>query len=180
MVPISNSTKTFLQSWIDEGIVDPAKFFADHMYCAFGKGPAFAHDQTTSLSQAHRDAAFMKIDAQGEDTSAFIASIYNITSKDVEIPAYLGANHLSAIAFGPLKSDPTKPCDLNMFTTIEDANEKCFSSQEAVWGSNDTVCRLGPESKYTCSSFSIFEDEMVSKWQPKQQEHQVLWLSLDK
>jgi len=100
--------------------------------------PYFAHagkaatDQTTSLSKAHYNAGFQSY-VTAEGAAAFLEMAYNVSSTDTEIPSYIGGNHFLSDMYGPLKSDPTKPCDALSF---EEADEKCFPTQAGVWGEN--------------------------------------------
>ena len=117
-------------------------------YCSSGICTFFAksygahtpnlEDQTSSLSKSHRNAAFMLF-ATKDFVPEFLAA-YNITSDDTTIPAYIGANHYISNIYGPLKSDPTKACNLDELTQ-EEVDEKCFSIQAAVWGS-ENLARL--------------------------------------
>lgn len=68
-----------------------------------------------------------------EGAAAFLEMAYNVSSTDTEIPSYIGGNHFLSGMYGPLKSDPTKACDALSF---EEADEKCFPTQAAVWGEN--------------------------------------------
>ena len=110
----------------------------DSFYCAFGGNVPFANDQANSLSKAHRDAAFM-LTMVPSDLDPFGMDYFTgSTSDDKRITGFLGGNHFRAISYGPLKSDHTKRCD---FTSMNEADEKCVSTQEAVWGT-DYLARL--------------------------------------
>jgi len=100
-------------------------------------GPYFAHtgratDQTTSLSKAHYNAGFM-MTGDNPAIAEVLNKAYGISSTDTAIPAYLGGNHYLSRQYGPLKSDPTKYCDLQ---SVEDPDEECFPTQDILWGEN--------------------------------------------
>ena len=115
-------------------------FGANGLYYAFAGSTSISSDQASSLSTAHREAAFMFtfIDAiQVVQYNDLLQEMYDFTG--TEFPAYLGANHLSPSAFGPLKSDWTTPCPYTF--TRKESEELCVSGQQAVWGS-ETLQRL--------------------------------------
>jgi len=101
-------------------------------YMSFGSNVVRADDQTTSLSKAYRNAAFM-IFVEEDDLQTML-DLYGIASGDTDIPAFLGGNHVGPYHFGPLKSDPTKVCKWN---SLNEAKEICYPTQVAVWGSKN-------------------------------------------
>jgi len=112
------------------------------IYWAFGGNTATAQDQSTSLSEAHREAAFMVFSypLDNEFVWEIIQEAYDFTGENTGIPPYIGGNHVNPSIRGPLKSDPTKQCNYANFTQNE-ADENCYSTQEVVWGS-ETLARL--------------------------------------
>jgi len=130
LIPVSTyrSAKQDILDFIstDFGIVD-------ELYNSFGGNVPLASDQANSLSQAHRDAAFLIFldEDQFASFAGGFSKIFGISSNDDEIPGMLSGNYLSPFAFGPRKKDPTKPCN---FTSLIEAEAECFSTQEALWG----------------------------------------------
>jgi hypothetical protein len=125
-------------------ILNNKKMFADlwgtgfHLYLAFGGDAEFTHDQTSSLSTAHREAGGMIFYTpsgfSGAVTDAFellIPEMYDFTNG--VIPPYTGHNHLGPDRYGPLKDDPSKPCPIFELTSLE-AETMCHSAQESVFG----------------------------------------------
>jgi len=106
------------------------------MYFGYGGNMATAHDQASSLSQASRDAGIMMFSVP--NNQFVMETLYGIGSDDTTIPAFLGGNHFDGTEYGPLKTDPTKPCDT---VDSSEANQRCFSTQAAVWGS-ENLARL--------------------------------------
>ena len=108
----------------------------NNLYYAFGGNTGFSHDQTSALSTAHRQAAFMftfRDSFQVVQYNEMLQEMYDFTLTD--FPAYLGANHLGPAAYGPLKSDWTTPCSLSY--TRKESEELCVQGQHAVWGSQN-------------------------------------------
>ena len=109
---------------------------------SFTTPPYFAHtgkatDQTSSLSKAHYGAGFQTSMSNAE-AAEFLKLAYSVSSTDTSIPAHIGGNHYLTRMYGPLKSDPTMPCDALGVVSFEEADEKCFPTQAAVWGENLT------------------------------------------
>ena len=107
---------------------------------SFTESPYFAHtekatDQSSSLSKAHYGAGF-QMAMSNAVAAEFLKMAYGVSSTDNSIPAYIGGNHYTARAYGPLKIDPTMPCDALGVVNFEEADEKCFPTQAAVWGKN--------------------------------------------
>lgn len=107
-------------------------------YMSFGGNVAFANDQTTSISKAHRQAAIMYMASESFIAPFGLASFTGNTGNGAKIPGFVGGNHYSPYSFGPLKSDPTKFCTYN---SLEEAEENCYPTQVAVWGS-ENLARL--------------------------------------
>merc|ERR1740139_429774 len=162
--PQYNSDSTMLvnlllpRSWILEnkdilvnytlGETGPSTF-----YFAFGGDAEFAHDQTTSLSAAHRNAGAMVFFMPGVGIwESLLSEIYNFTSGS--IPPYIGSNHLGHTVYGPLKDDPSTPCPIFDLTN-PDAENKCISAQEAVYGT-ESLKRL-ESIKKTVDPNSMFD-----------------------
>jgi len=103
--------------------------YSRQMYFAFGGNTEFAHDQTASLSSAHRKAGVM-VQYFHHSPPPWIGDVTDFSTKN--IPPYIGGNHLGPNTYGPLIDDHTKPCPFN-FTRME-AETKCVSAQEAVHG----------------------------------------------
>jgi len=111
-------------------------------YWAFGGNTGFSHDQTSSLSTAHRNAGVMILPDdlvyEFDFWSPLLPEIFDFTTGI--IPPYIGSNHLAPDFYGPLKANPTKPCPISNLTRLE-AETMCHSAQEAVWGT-ETLTRL--------------------------------------
>jgi hypothetical protein len=142
------------KSWVLEN----KDFMADYdaikvSYYAFAGATNKAHDQTTSLSIAHRDAGVMifvpdsmfdegRSDAEFEFEYEFprllrqsdAVEMYDFTTGVV--PPYIGSNHLTYTLYGPSKDDPTMACPKGDLTTLE-ADSLCHSAHEAVWGTKN-------------------------------------------
>lgn len=54
-------------------------------------------------------------------------------------PGIYGSNHQGPNSYGPLKSDFTKPCPLDL--TEQEREAQCISRQEAIWGT-ERLARL--------------------------------------
>jgi len=140
------------------------------LYYAFAGNTGVSHDQTSSLSSAHREAAFMFVfqdSVQQVKYNEILQEMYDFTG--TEFPAYLGANHLGPSAYGPLKSDWTTPCPLTF--TRKESEELCVPAQQAVWGS-ETLQRLeaikqeidpdGMFNCFRCAGHTVtFDDEQI-------------------
>ena len=123
------------QSWIDES-EENLVFSADlnHLiqYYSHGVATASFSDQVNSLSQSQRDAALMAHFLDEDDLwSNIFPKLYDISDK-TKFPPVFAANHAGAFLTGPLKEDWTKVCPYEW--TIEEREEKCISSQEAIYG----------------------------------------------
>jgi len=129
------------KAWILNNKKKVADYWAagNSIYLAFGGNAEFAHDQTTSLSIAHREAGGMifytpsvpGLPGNGDIVEPWIPEMYNFTSG--VIPPYTGHNHLGPDRYGPLKDDPSKPCPIYYLTSLE-AETMCHSAQESIFG----------------------------------------------
>eukprot|EP00984_Skeletonema_dohrnii_P030589 scaffold22185_cov108-Skeletonema_dohrnii-CCMP3373.AAC.4 len=131
------------QSWLDESeeniktVMEIAEGDEFAPYNAFGGASASASDQANSLSQAHRDAAFMlSIGLSTADDEAnfwgnIFPKMFDVSDK-TNFPPVFGSNHAGFLLTGPLKEDWTKPCPREW--TFEERREKCISFQEAIYG----------------------------------------------
>lgn len=97
-------------------------------------------DQMSSLSQPHREAAFMFMHVPdlftgrpNEDIPKQLEMLFGGLDFDGDFPGVFGSNHAHVRLYGPLKSDWTKPCS---FETYEEIEELCFSQQEAIFGTS--------------------------------------------
>ena len=126
--------------------------FVDALYFAHADGTS---DQANSLSQPHRDAAFM-IFAEDTDPKYFELIFGGTDFVGGDFPGLFGSNHLSADAAGPIKSDWTKPCPANW--TWEERAEKCFSPQEAIYGTQrlkrlqEIKAKVDPKGLFNCQN----------------------------
>ena len=110
-------------------------------YFAFAGYSSKFTDQTTSASKVHHDALGVMVLPNPTVLGSKILEAYGITSQDTEIPGMQNGNYGFFLGgFGPLKSDPTKICDLTQLS-IAEAEEQCFSHHEMMWGT-DNLARL--------------------------------------
>jgi len=141
---VTDLTATVNQLLPKTWILNNKKKFADvwgtglnAVYLAFGGDAEFAHDQTSSLSTAHREAGGMIYYTPGGGWGAvdavdpLVPEMYDFTSG--VIPPYTGHNHLGPDRYGPLKDDPSKPCPIYELTSLE-AETMCHSALESVFG----------------------------------------------
>ena len=143
--PIGNLLAYVLvpQSWLDES-EENIKTVLEHAtntpYYAFGGAAASGSDQANSLSQAHRNAAFMA--SFNDDNDYFWGNLFpqmfDVSDK-TKFPPVFGSNHAGPFTSGPLKEDWTKPCPPEW--TFEERREKCISFQEAIYGT-ERLARL--------------------------------------
>mmetsp|Transcript_37861 Transcript_37861/g.55342 ORF Transcript_37861/g.55342 Transcript_37861/m.55342 type:complete len:483 (+) Transcript_37861:8-1456(+) len=134
------------QSWLDES-EENIKTVLEHatgslLYNAFGGAAASGSDQANSLSQAHRNAAFMASFFNDDFDDFFWGNLFpqmfDISDK-TKFPPVFGSNHAGPFAAGPLKEDWTKSCPREW--TFEERREKCISIQEAIYGT-ERLARL--------------------------------------
>lgn len=107
-------------------------------YVAFGVDAEITNDQTTSVSDAYREAGvqFMhplnyilpEFDFVYED---IMSMCYDTEDKD-NFPPIFGSNHAGATLLGPMKSNWTKSCPAEW--TLEQRESDCISIQEAIYG----------------------------------------------
>jgi hypothetical protein len=107
------------QSWLDENEENIKTIFENAVnratpYYTFGGATVSGSDQANSLSQAHRDAAFMvallfTADEEAKFWGNLFTQMYDITDK-TKFPPVFGSNHAGFLTTGPLKEDWTKPC----------------------------------------------------------------------
>jgi len=130
------------QSWLDESDEESIKTVLENAssgltpYYAFGGATASGSDQANSLSQAHRNAAFMigltySADEEANFWGNLFPKMFDISDK-TKFPPVFGSNHAGFLTTGPLKEDWTKPCPREW--TFEERSEKCISFQEAIYG----------------------------------------------
>ena len=149
------------QSWLDESeeniktVLENA-IFGSTPYYAFGGGTVSGSDQASSLSQAHRDAAFTTYFnlADGFYEKIF-PKMFDISDK-TKFPPIFGSNHAGFLTTGPLKEDWTKPCPVEL--TFKERGEKCISFQEAIYGT-ERLARLeaikkaiDPQFMFNCAN----------------------------
>mmetsp|Transcript_30757 Transcript_30757/g.52235 ORF Transcript_30757/g.52235 Transcript_30757/m.52235 type:complete len:746 (-) Transcript_30757:192-2429(-) len=128
------------QSWLDEG-EENRKTLQENgtpYYYAFGGAAASGSDQANSLSQAHRNAAFMAYFSDDYFWGNLFPKMFDISDK-TKFPPVFGSNHAGFLTAGPLKEDWTKPCPREW--TFEERREKCISFQEAIYGT-ERLARL--------------------------------------
>ncbi len=155
------------QSWLDES-EENIKILLENMvagspYFAYGFATAGLSDQANSLSKAHRDAAAMVQffnlysgdEAEANFWSNLFPKMFDISDK-TQFPPVFGSNHAGFLLTGPLKEDWTKPCPREW--TFKERNEKCISSQEAIYGT-ELLSRLeaikkavDPQFMFNCQS----------------------------
>mmetsp|Transcript_5174 Transcript_5174/g.8837 ORF Transcript_5174/g.8837 Transcript_5174/m.8837 type:complete len:742 (+) Transcript_5174:103-2328(+) len=134
------------QSFLDESeenvkyVLESADSLGTTPYYAFGGGTVSGSDQANSLSQAHRNAAFMA--DFNDDYDYFWGNLFprmfDVSDK-TKFPPVFGSNHAGFLTAGPLKEDWTKPCPPEW--TFEERREKCISFQEAIYGT-ERLARL--------------------------------------
>jgi hypothetical protein len=98
------------------------------MYMAFGgRNSQATSDQANSLSQAHRDGAFMTFSITHDKLSTLnfysnlLPMMYNVSSGS--FPGFVGSNHVGTNTLGPLKSNWTAACPMEW--TLKERYEKC-------------------------------------------------------
>eukprot|EP00984_Skeletonema_dohrnii_P009114 scaffold3447_cov93-Skeletonema_dohrnii-CCMP3373.AAC.4 len=133
------------QSWLDESeenMKTVLEYATNTPYYAFGGAAASGSDQANSLSQAHRNAAFMVMNFADDDEANFWGNLFpkmfDISDK-TNFPPVFGSNHAGFLTTGPLKEDWTKPCPREW--TFEERREMCISFQEAIYGT-ERLARL--------------------------------------
>lgn len=157
---VSNAVQLTLvpQSWIEENwdtVVESYLTENGNEYDTFGGGAATAYDQTTSLSQAHREAATTLFIAADKHFWAIIfPDMFDISNKD-NFPPVFGSNHANPLTMGPLKEDWTKMCPFEL--TFAERNEKCISFQEVIYGTERLVrleaikMKVDPNFMFDCN-----------------------------
>eukprot|EP00985_Skeletonema_marinoi_P023134 scaffold15149_cov194-Skeletonema_marinoi.AAC.1 len=125
------------QSWFDESEENRKtlqEYEVGARYYAFGGAAASGSDQANSLSQAHRNAAFMvkfySLDDLDDFWGNLFPQMFDVSDK-TKFPPVFGSNHAAFLAAGPLKEDWTKPCPREW--TFQERREKCISFQEAIY-----------------------------------------------
>eukprot|EP00984_Skeletonema_dohrnii_P025574 scaffold14736_cov84-Skeletonema_dohrnii-CCMP3373.AAC.1 len=129
------------QSWLDESEENVKTVLENESttpYYAFGGATASGPDQANSLSQAHRNAAFMAYFSDDYFWGNLFPKMFDISDK-TKFPPVFGSNHAGFLTAGPLKEDWTKPCPPEW--TFEERREKCISFQEAIYGT-ERLARL--------------------------------------
>ena len=93
-----------------------------------------AHDQTTAVSSAQRESGLGLMIKSGPINVVLpiIQSYFDQPTPENPVVGMVEYNHLSADQFGPLKSNISVPCPLDY--SHAERVEKCFSVQEATWG----------------------------------------------
>ncbi len=155
------------QSWLDESeenikiLLENNAYETGSPYYAYGFATAGLSDQANSLSKAHRDAAAMVLffNLESGDEANFWSNLFpkmfDVSDK-TKFPPVFGSNHAGPLLTGPLKEDWTKPCPREW--TFKERNEKCISSQEAIYGT-ELLSRLeaikkavDPHFMFNCQS----------------------------
>ncbi|KAK1745400.1 FAD-dependent oxidoreductase [Skeletonema marinoi] len=129
------------QSWFDESEKNRKtiqEYAKNAPYYAFGGATASGSDQANSLSQAHRNAAFMTYFSLEDFWGNLFPQMFDVSDK-TNFPPVFGSNHAGFLTAGPLKEDWTKPCPPEW--TFEERREKCISFQEAIYGT-EQLARL--------------------------------------
>ena len=93
-----------------------------------------AHDQTTAVSSAQRESG-IQMSVKPETINVLlpiIQSYFDQPTSENPVVGMAEYNHLGADQFGPLKSNISVPCPLDY--SHAERVEKCFSVQEATWG----------------------------------------------
>eukprot|EP00985_Skeletonema_marinoi_P020394 scaffold12118_cov135-Skeletonema_marinoi.AAC.2 len=148
------------QSWLDESeenIKTVLETSLSTQYYAFGGGTVSGSDQANSLSQAHRNAAFMAYFDLDDDYfwGNLFPKMFDISDK-TKFPPVFGSNHAGPFTSGPLKDYWTKPCPDEL--TFKERGEKCISFQEAIYGT-ERLARLeaikkaiDPQFMFNCAN----------------------------
>ena len=105
-----------------------------------GGDVSVAHDQMNAVPITERQSGFASADLAGLPTDLqeqLLKVFLNETiAKGENFPGITEFNHICSDSHGPLKSDMTKPCNLEY---SEDKKDKlCYSMQESVWGIEGT------------------------------------------
>ena len=105
-----------------------------------GGDVSVAHDQMNAVPITERQSGFSSTDLSGLSTDLqeqLLKVFLNETiAKGENFPGISEFNHICSDSHGPLKSDMTKPCNLEY---SEDEKDKlCYSMQESVWGIEGT------------------------------------------
>ena len=108
------------------------------LYFAFGTNPGITHDQTASLSEAHREAGVMMLVPQIVPDRTLLDSCYDMSNKN-SFPPMFGSNHAGPNHVGPLRSDWTQMCPLEW--TQERRERECIPQQEVIYGT-ERLARL--------------------------------------
>jgi len=102
-------------------------------YLAFGGSAATAHDQANSFSDSHRQAGLMWLESFEENDDFWLNKLPDMYDfSGPQYPGIYGCNHQGPNSYGPLKSNFTKPCPLDLTET--EREDMCISRQEAIWG----------------------------------------------
>ena len=105
-----------------------------------GGDVSVAHDQMNAVPITERQSGFASAYLAGLPTDLqeqLLKVFLNETiAKGENFPGITEFNHICSDSHGPLKSDMTKPCNLEY---SEDKKDKlCYSMQESVWGIEGT------------------------------------------
>ena len=105
-----------------------------------GGDVSVAHDQMNAVPITERQSGFAAAGFAGLPTNLqeqLLKVFLNETiAKGESFPGISEFNHICSDSHGPLKSDMTKPCNLEY---SEDKKDKlCYSMQESVWGIEGT------------------------------------------
>ena len=122
------------------------KMFYDNpaAYCGHGTGGdvSVAHDQMNAVPITERQSGCsatplsqdQPIDLQEQLLKVFLNETI---AKGESFPGINEFNHMCSDSYGPLKSDMTKPCNLDY--SEDEKDELCYSMQESVWGVEGTA-----------------------------------------
>ena len=125
-----------------------------------GGNVAIAHDQMNAIPTTERKSGVatqigfnnLSTDLQERLLQVFLNEA--ITNGD-NFPGISEFNHICSGSYGPLRSNMTKPCPQEY--TTEEKDEKCYSSQEMVWGVDLTAklenikYKFDPDNLFKCN-----------------------------
>ena len=123
-----------------------------------GGDVSVAHDQMNAVPITERQSGFASVNFSGLPTNLqeqLLKVFLNGTiAKGEHFPGITEFNHICSDSHGPLKSDMTKPCNLEY---SEDKKDKlCYSMQESVWGIEGTKklekikVAVDPDGLFSC------------------------------
>lgn len=141
-----------------------------------GAQTAVSDDGLTSVPDFQRKAGFMLFLTGGELFESFVRGSFEEYIGGNSSKAFPGGsnyNHLSAIAYGPLKDDWTKACPDSL--SDFEKTQQCVSLQESVWGTEQLAQleevkeKADPDHLFQCFDCVGFKGIHRSHrpWKPK-------------